>query len=248
MYKAGLKPPRPNSVKMLFGTYFKADKLPAVPTKFGRPWLVKNSWGMLGNDVEGDCFWAGAAHETMMLHADSHIGIPMFTTNTVLHDYHAATGGGDSGTDMQEGYAWRQKIGIHDQLGGVHKIDIYTALRAKDERELELAVSILGVAGIGVKLPDNAESQFNYHEPWAVEPGAHVIAYHYVPVIGRNSLGDWLIVTWGRIQAMTPEWFEEYNDEGIAFLSRDRLNTSGLSPQGLDLAALEDDYHQLTGA
>ncbi len=254
LFKLGLKPPRRDSIAMLFGTYFKPVELPAVPHVFGRPWLVRN-WQLYGNDQYGDCYWAGAAHESMMLCADAAVNVPMFTTRSVLDDYAQATGfdakhaeDTDLGTDMQVGCAYRQKTGIHDQLGHRHKIDIYTALKPGDLTQLALAVYLFGIGGVGVQLPDTAETQFSYAEVWTVKNGASIVGGHYIPCVGRNRVGNYLFLTWGRLQAATPEWVMEYMDQGAAFVSRERLKASGLSPQGFNLAQLEDDYHQLTGA
>lgn len=251
-FRRGKKPARGDAVKMKFGAYFKAPNLPAVPAAFGRPWLIR-SWGMLGNDSAGDCVFAAGAHETMMLHADAATTIPTFTTNTTIRDYSAVTGyvpgnpATDDGSDVQQVAAYRQKIGLLDILGARHRIDIYAALRIGDLDELALATFILGTAGVGVALPDNAERQFDNGEVWDIEPNAPGGDGHYVPCIGRNSVGNFLFVTWGRLQAATPAWIRTYMDEGICYISRERLKTSGLSPQGYDLAALEADYSTLTG-
>jgi hypothetical protein len=69
---------------------------------------------------------------------------------------------------------------------------------------------------------------------------------HYIPCIGRNSLGFFLFVTWGRLQAATPAWVQTYMDEGLVYISRERLNGQGLSPQGFNAAALEDDFREVT--
>jgi hypothetical protein len=247
MFKLGLNAPRPGSIKMQFGSYLKATDVPTVPTAFGRPWLVRQ-WGMLGNDQEGDCFWAGACHESMMLRADADSNIPMFTTRTAFHDYHEATGTTDDiGTDLLDGMHYRQKTGISDTLGQRHKIDFYTELKPGDLHALDLAVFLFGVAGVGIKLPDSAEQQFNSMEVWSVMSGASLMGGHYVPCVGRNSLGNYLIVTWGRLQAVTPDWIQAYMDQGAVIISHERLKTSGISPQGFDWAKLQDDYHQLTG-
>lgn len=232
---------------MRFGAYFNTAELPTPPSVIGRPWLIRN-WGLLGNDVASDCVWAGFAHEVMMLYADANTSIPTFTTREVLKDYHAATGPDDEGTDLQEACAYRQKTGISDILGHRHAIDIYTALTPGDLKQIALTVFLFGFAGIGLRLPTTAETQFKYQESWSVEPGADVKGGHYVPCVGRNSLGDYLVVTWGRLHAVTPDFIEEYMDQGVAIISRERLTSSGLSPQGYNLSQLEDDFRQLTGA
>ncbi len=251
-YKRGKRPARPGSIQMLFGAYFNADKLPLPPLVFGRPWLV-SALGILGNDRFGDCVWAGAAHETLMLEADANQLMAVFTSNNVLSDYSAATGfvqsdpATDQGTDVQAAAKYRQQTGIVDLNGRRHQIDVYAALRTGDLEQLALAVSILGIAGVGVSLPDNAESQFNMGEAWDVQDNAPGSDGHYIPCIGRNSRGNYLFVSWGRLQAATPRWVATYMDEGICYLSRERLKSSGLSPQGFNMAALEEDFRNLTG-
>ena len=251
-YKTGKKPARRDAVKLKFASYFKSSALPPVPKVFGRPWLIRN-FGMLGNDQYGCCVWAGFAHETMLLRADADTTVPMFTTNCVLRDYAACTGfnpndpSTDQGTDVQEAAAYRQKTGIIDALRQRHQIDIYTALTPGNLTQLAAAVYFLGAAGVGVNLPDDAEDQFDRAEPWSIG-GTHTGNGHYISCIGRNSLGNFLFVSWGRLQAATPEWVYRNMDEGLAFVSRERLKATGLSPQGFDLAALEDDFQAVTSS
>lgn len=251
MFKTGKRPARPDAVKLKFGAYFKASDLPVVPVAFGRPWLVRQ-WGVLGNDLAGDCVWAGAAHETMLLKADAGFAPPSFMIRDVFADYSAVTGfdpknpATDQGTDVQQAAAYRQKTGIGDANGNRHQIEIYTALRSGDLSELALATFLNGVAGVGVDLPSSAEDQFNAAEPWTVVKGDTSAGGHYIPCVGRNRVGNFLFVTWGRLQAATPEWLQTHMDEGICFLSQERLSTKGLSPEGYDAAALLDDFKQVT--
>lgn len=203
---------------------------------------------MLANDIAADCVQAGAAHETMLAVAESGRGVPVFTNTTVLSDYRAVNPDDtryEDGTDVQQYAAYRQKIGIVDGAGIRHKIDVYAALRAGDLAQLALATFLFGAVGVGVSLPDDAEQQFDNGEVWTVmdTPGG---GGHYIPCIGRNSHGNFLFVTWGRLQAATPAWVQTYMDEGVAFISRERLNAQGLSPQGYDAAKLNDDFAQVT--
>lgn len=250
MFKLGKRPARPDAIKLKFGAYFNAAELPAAPAVFGRPWLVRD-WGILGNNDWGDCFWAGSAHETMLLRADAGAALTSFGTSNVLSDYAAATGfnnteATDQGTDMQAGAAYRQKTGIVDGSGTRHKIDVYTSLRAGDLDELALATFLFGVVGVGVDLPSDAEEQFSRAEVWDVISGTSSIGGHYIPCVGRNSAGNYLFVSWGRLQAATPRWVAQCNDESVAMLSRERLRASGLSPQGYNEPALESDFRQVT--
>ena len=67
---------------------------------------------------------------------------------------------------------------------------------------------------------------------------------HYVPVIGRNSAGNFLVITWGRLHAATPEFVTKYMDEGIAYLSLEYLKNN-LSPEGVALDELQRQLQQL---
>jgi hypothetical protein len=249
-FKLGKRPARPGAIPLKFSSYFHAAALPPVPAVFGRPQLV-SQWGMLGNNLFGDCYWAGAAHETMLLFADNGVPAPLFGTSTVLADYSAATGfkssnpASDQGTDLGEGAEYRQKIGITDGAGNRHRVDLFAALRVGDLDQIALATFLLGVAGIGVELPSAAEEQFDQMVPWSPVPNDKIEGGHYIPCVGRNAAGNFLFVSWGRLQAATPHWVQTYMDEGVAYMSVERLNAKGLSPQGYDQAALVADYRAI---
>jgi hypothetical protein len=208
---------------------------------------------MFGNDVYGDCVWAGAAHETMLLRADAGATFAPFTSQTVEADYSAVTGfvqgrdDTDNGTDVSEAAAYRRKTGIIDALGTRHTIDVYAALRVGDTSQLALATFLFGAVGIGVILPDNAEDQFTQAEIWDTDKRPpQNNGGHYIPCVGRNSVGNFLFVSWGRLQAATPRWVQCCMDEGLVYISRERLRVSGLSPQGFDAAALDADFKEVT--
>jgi len=263
LYCRGLRPPRAGAIQLRFGAFFSAADLPIVPVRFGRAGLIK-SWGMFGNDKWGCCAWAGSAHETMMLCADAATplappqlppakAVPIFQTENILADYAAATGFNptmpfsDQGTDLQQMCAYRQKTGIIDFTGKRHTIDVYADLRVGDLAELSLATYLNGATGVGVSLPSNAEDQFDNGEVWSVVPNQPGGDGHYISCIGRNSVGNYIFVTWGRLQAATPAWVQTYMNSGVAYISRERLNAKGLSPQGYNAAALNDNFKQLTG-
>ncbi len=243
MLALGKKPAR-DAVSFRFSTYFDARALPTPPVVFGKPWLV-TAWGLLRNDAVGDCVWAGAAHETMLWRAEA--GTPaVFTDTAVLADYAAVTGydparpDTDQGTDTQQAASYRLKIGVADATGTRHKIDGYVALRPGNLDQLALAAYLFGAAGVGIQLPTSAFDQFDNAEPWTPVAGAHIEGGHYISVVGRNRTGNFLCVTWGRLHAVTPAFLTTYMDEGIGYLSLERLRGS-VSPQGLDYATLQAD-------
>jgi hypothetical protein len=94
--------------------------------------------------------------------------------------------------------------------------------------------------------PKSAEKQFTNQQPWDVVPGARQAGGHYVPVFDRNSVGNILCVTWGRLQAVTPNFVREYNDEILVYLSLEWLDRNTMiSPDNFDRAALVRDLAAL---
>lgn len=247
------KTPARHAVSLKFETYFDAAKLPKVPLVFGKPWLVRQP-GMLANDRVGDCVWAGAAHETMLWCAEA--GSPVsFVDANVLTDYSNVTGynpsdpSTDQGTDMQMAASYRLKVGVGDALGARHKIDAYVALKPGNIAQVELAAYLFGAVGIGVQFPVSAFDQFDTGKPWSPTAAGPIEGGHYIPIVGRNSFGYFLCWTWGRLQAITPSWLYKYMDEGIGYLSLERMRgpmgVLGVSPQGFDAATLQADLKLL---
>jgi hypothetical protein len=248
--RLGKKPARPNAIRLKFGTFFSSMELPAPPLVFGRPDLVRR-WGMLANDEHSCCIYSGGPHETMLWRAWAGLPIPQFTDATTLADYAAVTGfnpadpSTDQGGDMQEAASYRRKIGLIDAAGERHRIDSYVALKAGDLDELALATFTLGAVGLGLEMPSSAMDQFDRAEPWDVIANSPTEGGHYVPCISRNSHGNFLVVTWNRLHAVTPRFIAKYMDEGVAYLSLEQIRTTGVSPRGFDEAGLHQALRQI---
>lgn len=244
--KFGKLPARPNAIKLKFSDVFKAEKLPTPPAVFGHETLMSSGeWFMLGNDSTGDCVFAGACHEHMLWTMEGGFPRATFTAKDALSDYSAVTGynpadpSTDQGTDMQQAASYRRTTGILDATGVRHKVGAYVAIKAGDLSEIALAAYLFGAVGIGFRCPSSMEDQFDQGKPWQVVPGDIIVGGHYVPCVGRNSSGDFLFITWGKLHAATPEWVSTYMDEGVAYLSPEIINQSKLtSPEGFDEAAL----------
>ena len=241
-YALGKRPARAGAVPNRFETFFSATDLPVPPMVFGRPDLV-SSWGMLANDEHSDCVWASYAHQTMYWRAFAGAAAPPFTDAAVLSDYSAQTGyvvgrpATDQGTDMGAASLYWQKIGISDATGQRHRIDASVSLRVGDLTELALAVYLGLTVSLGVMLPSAAQDEFDACSPWSslgpTEGG------HAVPVVGRNGRGNFLVVTWGRLQAATPAWIQAVMDEGQMHASAEQLRAIAMTnPRGLDEAGL----------
>lgn len=244
MRKLGKKPARPGAVRLAMSQVVRADKLPTPPATFGHDGLVQYAgWGVLGNDRWGDCYWAGAAHEHMLWTRAGAGPAAAFSEQGVLSDYSAETGFAgtpetDDGTDLQQGAAYRQKTGIVDASGQRHRIAAYMSLKVGDWDELMLAAWLFGAVGVGVNYPSSADDQFDAFQPWDYVNGVNTQGGHYVPVFGRNHAGCATLVTWGRTQTMTREFYEHYNDESVVYFCPEYVDKNKLSPEGFDAVAL----------
>ncbi len=246
-YRYGKKAARPGAMLLTLRDYVDKSKLPPVPENFGHDSSIVQ-WNLYGNATYGDCVWAGAAHETMIWNAVA--GHPVtISTADVLDDYAAVTGfdpkkpDTDQGTDMVEAAQYRQKVGIRDTQNNRHKIGAYLSLQPGDLSDIWAATYLFGAVGIGLKMPESTQTQFDAGQPWTVVSGSKIDGGHYTALCGRQ--GDYLhVITWGAVQRMTLEFFQTFCDEAVAYLSAEDL-TNGKSPEGFDYASLTADLAAL---
>lgn len=248
-YRLGKKPARAGAVTFKLARYADPTALPPVPATFGHDGLIAaGNWLMLGNDVYGDCVWAGAAHETLMLTREAG-NVVAFTDAAVLGDYAAVTGFDpqkpetDQGTDMQVAADYRRKTGILDAGGKRHRIAAYLALEPGNLTHLYQAAYLFGALGIGLELPVSAFDQTDHGQRWDIVAQSPNAGGHYVPLLGRRADGLH-VVTWGAVQVMTEAFLQNYCDEAIAYVSQECL-VAQKSPEGFDYAALVADLAAL---
>lgn len=257
--KLGKKPARPGAYSFKLTNY--AATLPAAPAVFGHTDLISRGFGMLGNDQYGDCVFAGAAHETMLWTAEAGSEVP-FTNKAVLSDYSAVTGfspndpNSDQGTDMEEAAKYRRKTGVVDANSRRHTIDAYlelpgvSARGANDPAKLIPAIASaayeFGAVGIGIEFPSSAMVQFSAGKPWTVVKGSPIEGGHYVPLVGRKANGNFVVITWGALQEVTPDFLATFVDEAIVYVSVEQLK-NGKTLEGFDVFALQSDLSVLGG-
>lgn len=248
--KLGKKPARPGAMKLRLLDYVDPAKLPPVPANFGHDKLVSN-WGMLANDKYGCCVWSGAAHETMLWNKMAGKDVA-FSDDSVLSDYSTVTGfsefiaDSDQGTDMVAAAQYRQKTGVLDAAGNRHKVAGFLSLDIGDLNQVWAASFLFASVGVGINFPESADQQFNAGLAWDYIPGSKVVGGHYFPINGRKN-GVLYGVTWGRLQAISTSFLQNYVDEGIAYIS-DEMLTNGKSVLGFDQTALLADLNSLKSA
>lgn len=247
-YKLGKLRARKGAFQMKLGTYVDRNLVP-VPLRIGHE-KIGLPWGMFKNDEFSCCVFAGAAHEHMIWTHEGGKTVE-FNDAGVLADYAAVTGfdpknpDSDTGTDMEQAAQYRRKIGIIDAAGARHKIDAYLAPRIGDADDLALLCYLTGAVGVGLRLPNSAMDQFDAEKPWDVaqKTGGYA-GGHYVTCLGRNTKGNFLVLTWGRIQAMTPRFYERFSDEAVGYFSTEILRGK-VSPEGFDEPTLRSHIAKL---
>lgn len=247
-YALGKLPAREDAVLFSFFNYFSKPDLPTPPKVFG---VWQHFWNISSfqNERIGDCVFAGAANETASWHHEIKKWVK-FNDEGVIADYSVISGydgtkDSDKGADMGKSAEYRRKTGIVDHNGIRHTIDAYVKLHRGDFEDLKIAMYLFGAVGIGVEYPESAHIQAQTNQPWSVVSGKNkILGGHYIPGVGIDDNGDIVVVTWGRYQRMTKEFYEKYSDEAVGYFSLERL-LNRTSPEGFDADKLIADLRSL---
>jgi hypothetical protein len=88
-------------------------------------------------------------------------------------------------------------------------------------------------------------TQFSAGQPWTVVAGSPIEGGHDIPFVGFD--GTWIyVITWGKVQKMSVEFFVKYCTEAWAKLSLEFINGKGVSPEGFNLTQLQVDLAAIT--
>lgn len=216
------------------------------------------SWGMLGNDTAGDCTFASEGHtiDQVVYYAQNDTPAPITTAEAIagysaVSGYNPRTGANDNGCTLQEVLAWTAKNG----LGG-YKPAAFAQIDITDQAVLKQAVASFGSCYAALQVPAAFMSQFDAGEPWDVpttRAGGKIEGGHAVPVVGftadsTGALQYWVVVTWAAVQLVTPAAFDKYFDEAWVQVFDQWVESSGVTPSGLDGADANAQYQALTGS
>lgn len=246
-YKLGKHPPVLDDRTLRFKDYV-TPALPAPPASVTYYQNVA-TWPMYYNDQYGDCTCAAAGHmiQNWTANAATEVTPPPPTVLTFYEHFVGTPPPPDEGCNMLSVLKYWRRTGL-DQ----HKVQAFTSLDLQDQSQAQSAVYLLGGIYIGVALPDFAVQGDNYLAiPWVVPQGGPVGNAapnqqngHCIPAVGYDAEQLW-IVTWGSLKSMSWGFYNAYADESYAVVSTDFIGTSGESPTGFNLTALENDLAQL---
>ena len=246
-YQLGKHPPVFDDRTLRFSDYL-TPALPTPPNSVDYYQKVP-SWPMYYNNQYGDCTCAAAGHMIQNWTASAATEVtPPDQTVLAFYEHFVGTPAPDAGCNMLSVLKYWRTAGLDR-----HKVRAFTSLELQDHSQAESAVSLLGGIYIGVELPDFAVVQGAdwLTIPWVVPPGGPVGNAapdphngHCIPAVGYDAEQLW-IVTWGSLKSMSWGFYDAYADESYAVVSTDFIGTSGVSPEGFNLAALENDLAQL---
>ena len=245
--KLGRKP-SPYSPR-LFKLAKYLQTLPPLPTS--RQWSAKATapWGVMLNDSLGDCTCAGAGHAIQTWSANA--GIELTVQDADILAAYEAVGGykpgqpaTDNGCCMTDVLKYWRTTGIGD-----HRIGAYVSVNPKCLSHVQAALDLFGGLYVGANLPVSAQNQ-DVWDATADTPGdagswgGHCI---FVPDMAQfcTPQANLTCITWGELKNLTVAWWSAYVEECYAIVSQDFLN-QGVSPDGLNLALLQQDLAQVS--
>lgn len=205
--------------------------------------------GMLGNDLYGDCVFAGDGH---IVEQQTFFGQGTETTVSTaqaLAAYTAVTGfnkndpSTDNGAQISDGLNYLRKTG----MAGV-QIAAYGQVSVSAIAKVKLAVYQFGAVSIGFNFPAVAMDQFNNGDPWdVVQDDGGIEGGHCVIVVGYDATYLY-VYTWGAVQKMTYAFWNKYVEEAWPVISQAWVRaTTGLDPIGVSVGVLGQEFTAVTG-
>lgn len=227
--------------------FLNAAKLPSTPSTVDYVSKV-NGWPVYLNDQIGDCTCAAVGHIIEAATAYGQGTTVEISDKDVLKAYEAVGGyvPGDPSTDngavMQDVLSYWRKTGV-----GGHKILAFAEVDVTNLNEVYAALYLFGHVYIGVNFPQSAMDQFDAGKPWTVVArDGGIIGGHAVDLGWRDGAAL-EVITWGRVQGLDEAWWHKYVEEAWIAITPEWVNAAGSSPEGIDVAALNAAYTELTG-
>lgn len=246
--KLGRRPPHPETThpRLHLGHFLQAEALPQVPD--GIDWLSRVAdWPMYLNDQLGCCTVSAAGHMEEAWSAFGQGHTVEIGDQDVLAAYEAVGGyrPGDPSTDqgavMQDVLNYWRTTGI-----GSHKILAFAQVDVANLAEVYAALYLFGAVYVGVNLPQSAMDQFDAGRPWTVVGDDGGILGGHAIHLGLRNGAALEVVTWGRVQGLDEGWWRRYAEEAWVVADQDWITASGGSPEGLDVAALNAAFTEIT--
>ena len=247
-YKFGKKAPRLDQRTLQLSSYLDLTALPPIPSCKYWSGGIKN-WGMMKNDVLGDCAIATPGHMVMGWTVNA-LGSPIIIPDkqivkaySAVSGYDPKTGANDNGCQVLDVLNYWRKTGI-----GGHNIKAFASVNPKNLKQVMAATYLFGGVYLGMALPAMLQSLNMMDGDWVLpnplpkdgSADPYSLGGHAVPIISYDP--NWVyIITWGGTRRVSWPFFRMFCDEAFAAISQDWVKPSGISPSGLNMAALMAD-------
>ncbi|MCK9558339.1 MAG: hypothetical protein M0R50_09910 [Candidatus Cloacimonetes bacterium] len=250
--KFGKKPPRRDRRTLKLENYIEPNIAPPASAD----WLSGvNTWPMMGNDVVGDCTYAGAGHLIESWSAYESGKTIIVSDEEILKAYKATSGWNgilndrtDTGCNLLDVLNYWHNVGVGD-----HKITAYTRVKPRNVKCVKLGIWMFGGLYTGVALPDVVNGvNITEASSWIGSPTQDPKTLpnpdngHCVPIVYYDDK-VLKVISWGMVMEMSWPFFMAYCDEAYAILAPDWTITDGKSPSGFLSEALMADLKIVTG-
>ncbi len=212
-------------------------KLPVPPPRYAATDVP--TWPVLGNDEVPCCTCAAAAH---MIHnwTAAHDAAVVLSKDQVVATFVVVSGGAPDGAAMLDVLRFWRRSGIGDR-----RLRAYVALDPHAKEDVQASIYVFGAAYLGLSFPDFALEDAADDRVWELPEGGATGENapnpkngHCVAAVAYDADGL-RVVSCGVLRRMTWEFYQAYNDEAYAVLSRDWYGNERRSPSGFDLAELQ---------
>lgn len=225
---------------------FVPKKLPA-PTKTQRVGTGVD-FKMFANNRFGCCTFAANGHRVQAQERSSRqLGEIQLTDEDILAGYSAVTGfrredpATDNGAYMLDVLNYMRKVGLGRERDGTpHTIGAFVRVKPTNRNQWKVAQRMFGGLYIGLWLPTSAQRQERWDVPKNGPTGDGAPGSwggHAVETIEYDENGV-TCATWSERKRMSWRFIDEYCDEAYAVISEDFIKSTGRTPQGFDVDAL----------
>jgi len=248
--KLGKAPARYEPKAPLFSRH-KMASAPPPPKADWTKGYARNDWGLWDNDKLGDCTAVGIGNAFLNWTRHSQPSPLKITTPQIIALYSATTGydpavpSTDRGAVEIDVLNYVAKRGF-DAGRKDPEVCTFVVIDPKDTVALKNSIAHLGVAYLGLQLPDSAQDQNVWKRTYGADgddtPGSW--GGHCVTAMAYDH--DYVrLITWGWTHLATWDWLSVYLDEAYGLLSPDWLDSTGKSPEGLNWDRLYADLQNL---
>lgn len=225
----------------------KAAALPTLPSSYSWTGKVIN-WLMLANNIVGNCTIAGLLHLFMEWVADNG-GSFAPTDQNAIDIYSAVTGYTPTDPNSDQGAAELDVLNYARKTGFLgHFVAAFASIEIGQLELIKYAVYLFGGAYVGLQLPLSANGATLWEVPDPMTANGQQGSWggHAVIITAFDDIKkEFTVITWGQPMQMSYDFFAMYGEEAYALLSADFVNGSKQSPDGFDLACLQQDLNSL---